>query len=40
VEPVTIPGVEPRTLVVMAKVAPTPAAYPRAVGVPARRPIH
>lgn len=40
VEPVTIPGVEPRTLVVIAKVAPTPAAYPRAVGVPARRPIH
>jgi len=40
VESVTIPGVEPRTLVVIAKVAPTPAAYPRAVGVPARRPIH
>jgi len=40
VEPVVIPGVEPRTLVVIAKVAPTPAAYPRAVGVPARRPIH
>lgn len=39
VEPVAIPGVEPRTLVVIAKVAPTPAAYPRAVGVPARRPI-
>ncbi len=39
VEPVAIPGIEPRTLVVIAKVAPTPAAYPRAVGVPARRPI-
>lgn len=39
VEPVEIPGVEPRTLVVIAKVAPTPAVYPRAVGIPAKRPI-
>lgn len=39
VEPVEIPGVEPRTLVVIAKIAPTPAAYPRAVGIPAKRPI-
>lgn len=39
VEPVEIPGVEPRTLVVLAKIAPTPAAYPRAVGIPAKRPI-
>ncbi|MGQ9829922.1 MAG: 16S rRNA (guanine(527)-N(7))-methyltransferase RsmG [Roseiflexus sp.] len=39
VEPVTIPGVEPRTLVVITKVAPTPAVYPRAIGVPARRPV-
>lgn len=39
VEPVEIPGVEPRTLVVIAKIAPTPAVYPRAVGVPAKRPI-
>ncbi|GIW02505.1 MAG: ribosomal RNA small subunit methyltransferase G [Roseiflexus sp.] len=39
VEPVEIPGVELRTLVVIVKVAPTPAAYPRAVGIPAKRPI-
>ncbi len=39
VEPVEIPGIEPRTLVVIAKIAPTPAAYPRAVGIPAKRPI-
>jgi 16S rRNA (guanine527-N7)-methyltransferase len=39
VEPVEIPGVEPRTLVVVAKIAPTPAAYPRSVGIPAKRPI-
>ncbi len=39
VEPVDIPGVEPRTLVVIAKIAPTPAAYPRAVGVPVKRPL-
>lgn len=39
VEPVEISGVEPRTLVVIAKIAPTPAVYPRAVGVPAKRPI-
>ncbi|HWQ15852.1 MAG TPA: 16S rRNA (guanine(527)-N(7))-methyltransferase RsmG [Roseiflexaceae bacterium] len=39
VEPVALPETEPRTLVVVEKVAPTPAAYPRAVGVPARRPL-
>lgn len=39
VEPVHIPGTEPRTLVVIAKVTPTPVAYPRAVGVPVKRPI-
>ncbi|MGB9752677.1 MAG: 16S rRNA (guanine(527)-N(7))-methyltransferase RsmG [Roseiflexus castenholzii] len=39
VEQVEIPGVELRTLVVIVKVAPTPAAYPRAVGIPAKRPI-
>ncbi len=39
VEPVDIPGVEPRTLVVIAKIAPTPPAYPRAVGVPVKRPL-
>jgi 16S rRNA (guanine527-N7)-methyltransferase len=37
VEPVALPEQEPRTLVIVAKIAPTPAAYPRAVGVPARR---
>lgn len=39
VEPVALPDVEPRTLVVIDKIAPTPPAYPRAVGVPARRPL-
>lgn len=39
VEPVELPGVEPRTLVVIEKVAATPPQYPRAPGVPARRPI-
>lgn len=39
VDPVELPGVEPRTLVVIQKIAPTPPQYPRAVGVPARRPL-
>jgi 16S rRNA (guanine527-N7)-methyltransferase len=39
VEPVLLPQTEPRTLVVVRKVAPTPPQYPRAVGVPARRPL-
>lgn len=39
VESVTLPGLEPRTLVVVEKVATTPDSYPRAVGVPARRPL-
>lgn len=39
VEPVALPQTEPRTLVVVPKLAPTPAQYPRAVGVPARRPL-
>ncbi len=39
VESVTLPGLEPRTLVVVEKVAITPDAYPRAVGVPVRRPL-
>jgi 16S rRNA (guanine527-N7)-methyltransferase len=39
VEPVVLPGVEPRAVVVIAKVAPTDPRYPRAVGVPARRPL-
>lgn len=39
VEPITLPGVEPRALVVIAKVAPTDPRFPRAVGVPARKPL-
>jgi 16S rRNA (guanine527-N7)-methyltransferase len=39
VEPVALPGVEPRVVVVIGKVAPTDPRYPRAVGVPARRPL-
>lgn len=39
VEPVELPGVELRTLVVVEKVRPTPPQYPRAVGVPAKRPL-
>ncbi|HEU5100100.1 MAG TPA: 16S rRNA (guanine(527)-N(7))-methyltransferase RsmG [Roseiflexaceae bacterium] len=39
VEPVELPGVEPRTLVVVEKVSPTPPRYPRAPGVPAKRPL-
>jgi 16S rRNA (guanine527-N7)-methyltransferase len=38
--PVTLPGVaEERYLVVIDKVAATPAAYPRKVGIPAKRPL-
>src|SRR5581483_8622234 len=36
IEPVELPGVEPRSLVVIEKVAPTPAEYPRAIGVPSK----
>jgi 16S rRNA (guanine527-N7)-methyltransferase len=39
VEAVELPGVERRSLVVIEKIAPTPAQYPRAVGVPAKRPL-
>ncbi len=39
VEPVTLPGVDPRTLVVIGKMRSTPPIYPRAVGLPARRPL-
>ena len=38
--PVTIPRVEEaRYLVVMKKIKPTPAAYPRRVGIPSRKPL-
>jgi len=39
VEPVLVPGLEPRSLVVVEKVANTPPQYPRAVGVPSKRPL-
>ncbi len=39
VEPVELPGVEPRALVVIAKVARTDPRYPRPVGIPARKPL-
>ena len=39
VETVEVPGVEPRSLVVVAKIYPTPPQYPRAPGVPAKRPL-
>ncbi|NJM05075.1 16S rRNA (guanine(527)-N(7))-methyltransferase RsmG [Candidatus Gracilibacteria bacterium] len=38
-ENVTIPGLETRLMVVVTKALPTPAAYPRAVGVPAKKPL-
>jgi 16S rRNA (guanine527-N7)-methyltransferase len=38
--PVELPGLpEDRSLVVLKKVAPTPAAYPRRAGIPAKRPL-
>lgn len=38
--PVTLPGVvEERYLIVIDKVAATPAAYPRKIGIPAKRPL-
>ncbi len=38
--PITLPGVvEERYLVVIDKVAATPTAYPRKVGIPAKRPL-
>lgn len=39
VAPVQVPGLEVRHLIVIDKVAPTPAAYPRRAGVPERKPI-
>ena len=37
--PVELPGVEPRSLIVVDKQRPTPAGLPRAVGIPAKRPL-
>ncbi len=39
VEPVHLPDLEPRTLVIVEKIAPTPLRYPRGIGMPARRPL-
>lgn len=39
IDRVQLPGVEPRTIVIVDKVKPTSPPYPRAVGVPARRPL-
>lgn len=39
VEPVVLAGVQPRTLVVIEKIAPTPERFPRPVGVPSKRPL-
>lgn len=37
--PVQLPGIEPRTLVVVHKMQPTPPQYPRRVGIPVKRPL-
>jgi 16S rRNA (guanine527-N7)-methyltransferase len=39
IELVEVPELEPRTLVVIEKINPTPLQYPRAPGVPAKRPL-
>ncbi|HJZ50199.1 MAG TPA: 16S rRNA (guanine(527)-N(7))-methyltransferase RsmG [Roseiflexaceae bacterium] len=39
IEPVELPDLEPRTLVIVDKISPTPPQYPRAPGVPAKRPL-
>jgi 16S rRNA (guanine527-N7)-methyltransferase len=39
IEPVVLPELEPRTLVIIEKINPTPPQYPRAPGVPAKRPL-
>ncbi len=39
VVPVQLPGLEPRHLVVVDKIKPTPPAYPRRAGLPASKPI-
>lgn len=39
VEPVELPGVEPRSVVVITKRAPTDRRFPRAVGLPAKKPL-
>ena len=39
VRPVTVKGLEDHVLVVLEKTSPTPAAYPRRPGIPAKRPL-
>jgi 16S rRNA (guanine527-N7)-methyltransferase len=39
IKPVLLPDIPPRALVVILKTSDTPVTYPRAVGVPARRPL-
>ncbi len=39
IEPVELPELEPRSLVVIEKISRTPPQYPRAPGVPAKRPL-
>jgi 16S rRNA (guanine527-N7)-methyltransferase len=39
IEPVELPELEPRTLVIIEKIIPTPQQYPRAPGIPAKRPL-
>lgn len=39
IEAVELPGVEPRALVVIAKVRPTDRRFPRGVGLPAKKPL-
>jgi 16S rRNA (guanine527-N7)-methyltransferase len=39
VERIELPGLEPRTLVIIEKVAPTDPRYPRGVGLPTRKPL-
>jgi 16S rRNA (guanine527-N7)-methyltransferase len=39
IESVELPGVEPRSLIVIEKIASTSPQYPRAAGVPAKRPL-
>ncbi len=39
ITPVQLPGLEPRYLIVVDKVAPTPAGYPRRAGIPDKKPL-
>jgi 16S rRNA (guanine527-N7)-methyltransferase len=39
VRPVDLPGLEPRHLIVIEKIGPTPDRYPRRPGIPAKRPL-